>query len=527
MLSRRTFLGGLAATAASLPVLTACSGGGAAATGISVNPADPVVATRDGQVRGVVTDGVRAFKNVPFAAPPSGGDRFWLPARPAPWTGVRDATEFGPTPYQLPAPPPIDATIPWFPGADVLNLNVWAPTTGPALRPVIVRIPGGDGETGSNATFDGSRFARDGVVFVSINHRLGIDGFLFLEQVPANLALLDQVAALEWVRDSIGAFGGDPDNVTVVGESAAALMVMPRAEGLFRRAILESGAGQQVLPAEAARAVTAEFVKVLAVDGHAGAIGVAPLERVLQAQVVMRAALGARPDPGTWGGEPGAGITPFQPVVDEDILPARPLDRIATGTGAAVDVLIGTTAEESRQTLVPAGTFTQATTELVARAGAAYGLSPAALARFQAARPGARPGELLAALQTDWYYRVPALNLAEARVASPAAGATYMYEFAWRSPQYGGSLGACHGVQLPFVLDQLDDTRRFRPLLGTGAPQQLATAMHAAWVAFATTGDPGWPRYDTTRRATMRFDSTSTVVEDPRALERDLWKGLR
>ena len=146
-----------------------------------------------------------------------------------------------------------------------------------------------------------------------------------------------------------------------------------------------------------------------------------------------------------------------------------------------------------------------------------------ALTTYRAAHPGASAGDLLAAIQTDWYWRIPAIRLADAHAKNSPA--TYMYEFAWRSPQFNGRLGACHALEIPFIFDTLDNGTE--PLLGLDPPQQLAEIMHAAWVAFATSGDPGWPTYDLQRRATMRFDTTPVVVDDPRSVERALWEGLR
>jgi carboxylesterase type B len=214
----------------------------------------------------------------------------------------------------------------------------------------------------------------------------------------------------------------------------------------------------------------------------------------------------------------------WQLVVDGDVIPARPIDRIVAGAGAGIDLIAGATADEWRFFLVPGGAIDQITAEVLAGAVLAYGLPvETALAAYGAAHPGAGPGDLLAAVQSDWYIRIPAIRLADAH--APSQAATYMYEFAWRSPQFDGRLGACHGLEVAFVFDGLGDASE--PLAGTDPPQQLADTMHAAWVAFATNGDPGWPTYDLGRRATMRFDTTSEVVDDPRAAERALWEGVR
>jgi carboxylesterase type B len=396
----------------------------------------------------------------------------------------------------------------------------------------MVWIPGGMFAyhgTGGSPWYDGSRFACDGVVCVTINYRVAADGFLYLGEGDANRGLLDQVAALEWVRDNIAAFGGDPDNVTIFGESAGALSVgtllsMPHAQGLFRRAIAQSGAAQHVSSAATARGVGRRLAEQLGVEATREAIAAVPIDRLLQAQTELEADLATHPDPERWGKEVVLSMLPWQPAVDGEVIPSPPLERIAAGAGAGVDLVVGTNTDEHRLFLVPGGAIEQVTVEVLAGAVAAYGLPvEATLATYRAAHPEASAGDLLAAIQTDWYWRIPAIRLADAHATGPAA--TYMYEFTWRSPQFDGRLGACHALEIPFVFDTLG--HETQALWGTDPPQQLADAMHAAWVAFATDGDPGWPRYDLGRRATMRFDTTSEVVEDPRSAERALWAGVR
>jgi carboxylesterase 2/para-nitrobenzyl esterase len=209
-------------------------------------------------------------------------------------------------------------------------------------------------------------------------------------------------------------------------------------------------------------------------------------------------------------------------VIDGDVIPAHPMERIAGGTSAEIDLLVGSTTDEWRLFLVPNGVMDQITDEILAGAVAAYGLPlDATLTYYRAARRGASAGDLLAAIQSDWYIRIPVMRLADAHAKNAKTAATYAYEFAWRSPQFNGRLGACHGLDVPFVFDTLGDGTE--PLWGTNPPQQLADTMHAAWVAFATHGDCGWPEYEPVRRATMRFDTASEVVDDPLSAERALW----
>jgi para-nitrobenzyl esterase len=498
-----------------------------------------VVKTRHGGVRGSVADGVNSFKGIPYAAPPFGANRLRPPQPVVAWSGVRDALNFGATVPQPSNLSSLDDLLsellpnPSIPGEDCLNLNIWSPDLGSVRHPVMVWIHGGLFEFGTGAAYDGSHFARDGIVCVTINYRVGAEGFLSLGEGNANLGLLDQIAALEWVRENIAAFGGAPDNVTIFGESAGAmsvatLLAMPRAEGLFRRAIAQSGAAHHAISTATARRVGQHLAAKLGVEATREAIALVPVDHLLQAQAELSADLIAHPDPEYWGGEVVAAMLLWQPVVDGDTIPTPPLDRIIAGAGAGIEVMIGTNTDEHRAMLVPGGAIDQVTAESLDGAVAAYGLPvEATLAAYRAAHPGASSGDLLAAIMTDWYWRIPAIRLADAHAQGGAA--TYMYEFDWHSPEFDGLFGACHGLEIAFVFDTLD--KRFKPfmgpLLGSEPPQQLADKMHAAWVTFATNGGCGWPKYDLSRRATMRFDLTSAVVDDPRSAERALWEGVR
>ncbi len=502
-----------------------------------------LVRTGQGRLRGSLVGGVHSFKGVPYAAPPFGASRLRPPRPVETWSGVRDALTFGAEPPQLrpPADHPAAALVwdPAEPGEDCLNLNIWTPDPGSGGLPVMVWIPGGMFEVGTGASYDGSRFARDGIVCVTINYRVGPEGFLFLADGYANLGLLDQVAALEWVRDNIAAFGGDPANVTIFGESAGAmsvgtLLAVPRADGLFRRAIAQSGAAHRVVPAATAKRIGQYLADRLGIPATHEAMAAVPPDRLLLAAAELKGDLLAHPDPARWGLEVIASALPWQPVIDGDVIPARPIDRIAGGAGAGVDVMVGTNTDDWRLFVIANGSLERVTDDVLTgpvidhgfESAAAFGLPDEAIAAYRAANPGASPGELLAAIQTDWWCRIPAIRLADAHASTRSA--TYMYEFAWPSPAFGGAFGACHALEIPFVFDTLDlgPAQMQGSLLGGDPPQALADTVHAAWVAFASSGNPGWPRYDRDRRATMRLDIVSRVVEDPRSFERTVWEGV-
>lgn len=492
----------------------------------------PTVTTRHGAVLGEITDGVAAFKGIPYAAPPVGPNRFRPPQPAEPWDGVRDARDYGPTAPKGPYPSPTDELLPEpdIPGDDYLNLNVWTPD--PAARlPVMVWIHGGAFTNGSGAVaaYDGGRFARDGVVCVTINYRLGVDGFLFRDDgEPGNLGLRDQVAALRWVRENIAAFGGDAGNVTVFGESAGgmsigALLAVPEAAGLFHRAILQSGAAHHVITSATADRIGRHLATMLGIPATREAIATVGVDRLVQTVRELRTAIAADPDPARWG-EVAYQLMPLEPVVDGDFLPTAPIEAIAAGAGAGVDVLAGHNSDEFRFFLVPTGWIDLIDDAALRATAAGYGLDPdKAIAVYRAKYPDASPGELRAALSTDWVYRLPAIRLAEAR---EGRGTTYLYEFAWRPPTFSGRLGAGHTLEIPFVFDRLDDPG-FAPQLGAEPPQLLADAVHAAWVSFATNGNPGWPAYDTRHRTTMRFDTTPGVLADPDPDQRSIWDGHR
>lgn len=492
---------------------------------------DIFVETRRGTLRGRHAEGIATFKGVRFARPPFGPDRLQPPRPVEPWTGVRDALAFGPKSPQVAYPPGIAEALAEFvgQGEDCLTLNIWTPEVGGAGRPVMVWIPGGMFEfhaTGGTAYYDGGRFARDGVVCVTIGYRVGAEGFLYLGDGLANLGLLDQVAALEWVQENIAAVGGDPGKVTIFGQSAggmsvATLLAMPRAKGLFHRAIVQSGNTPNVTSTATAQRIGRRLAELLGVEPMRSAIAATSPEQVLVAQAKLREDLLARPDPAFWGEVALSGL-PWAPTVDGEIVREAPIAAIRAGAGADIDLLVGSTTEETRLFLLPGGAIDRITEETLSATAAAYGLPAQGLTAYRAAHPAASAGDLFSAIQTDWYWRIPAVHMADAHAAGGRA-ATYLYEFAWRSPQMGGRLGAAHGVEMAFVFDTLG--LGTEPMLGPDPPQALADAMHRAWVSFAADGDCGWPRYDPVRKATMHFDASSHVVDDPMGVSLARWAG--
>ena len=383
---------------------------------------NPVVSTPHGAVRGRYEHGVAVFRGIPYAAPPFGpGRRFHPPAPPEPWDGTRDASSFGPT---APKPPYSEAfarylSDPAIPGDDCLNLNVWTPEPGPGARlPVLVWLHGGALTRGSSAVpvYDGHTFARDGVVCVSINYRLGVEGYGLFPDAPANAGLRDQIAALEWVRDSIAAFGGDPDRVTVAGQSAGAistgaLLAAPRAQGLFRRAVLQSGA-PEVSDRDKVRRMVRRTAARLKIPATAEAFAAADRDQLLRAQ----AEVGRFSRPVLGG--PGFGL-----VVDGDVLPRDPLEALVDGaTSPGVDLIMGWTRDEYRLRLVPGGLVERVDrlgTVALAGARARCHCGNEVIRGYRALRPDAGAAETVGQLVTDHLLRIPMHRVADARPPPP------------------------------------------------------------------------------------------------------------
>jgi para-nitrobenzyl esterase len=496
-------------------------------------PRSVVAETRMGPVAGRERGGAALFAGIPFAAPPTGARRFRPPEPHDGWREVREARRFGAAAPQRPGVGLTAAPLAW--DEDCLTLNVCTPAVDGGARPVLVWIHGGAFRTGKGGIpwYDGTSFATRGdIVTVSINYRLGALGFADHSELDAALAssgasgLLDQIAALEWVRDNIAAFGGDPRQVTIAGESAGAMSVgtllgCPAARGLFRRAIAQSGAAHHTLPRDLSREVGRAIAGELRAE-RAEHLYAASVDEILDAQERAQAALEQRErrNPNGLGG------LVFQPAQVPDLLPGSPLEAIRAGLSDEVELLCGTNLDET--TLWGLTDFDEP--RLRRFAGRYFGdVADDALATYRRARPQAPLSRIGSAITTDHLFRIPAIRLAEAH-----GGPSYQYLFSWASRAFEGRLGATHALEIPFAFNNLRKPG-VDVFLGPGeSPQLLADAMHAAWIAFVRSGDPNtdalpetWPVYDPERRAVMELGDAIGVRDDPAGEERRLWDGLR
>lgn len=478
----------------------------------------PIVETAYGRLQGITAHGVRSFKGIPYASVPVGDLRFRAPAAPEPWDGVRDASGFGPF-----CPQPGGGAGGVFGEADggagmsedCLYLNVWTPEdAGDGGLPVMVWIHGGAFETGSGSipAYDGIALAARGkVVAVTLNYRLGPLGFLHLhslhEDFTPNAGLLDQIAALRWVQGNIAAFGGDPESVTVFGESAgsmsiAALLAMPGAKGLFARAIMESGSSQ-ALSAEQARAICAGLLEELGLSPQeAGRLRAMPAAELIEAGERMKRRMG------------GMGM-PFQPVIDPATLPVPPIEAVRSGAAAGIPLLIGTNRDEGALFFRPDSPSVP--DEVIASAmellSGGHRVKPF-ISRY------ASDFEGRAELMTDLYFWRGALEFA---MAQSSHAPVWMYRFDWTLPSHPLLRKAVHAAEIPFVFGTLP----FLQQAGLQIPPTgfaLSEQMQEAWIAFAhgrPPGDPGeWPVYESGERATMIFGDHSLMVKDPDADKR-------
>ena len=520
-LNRRSFVSGAALGAGT--ILGGAWNNAIAASAKDSSAQGPVANTTSGKVRGVVQENkVTAFRGIPYGAPTGGANRFMPPVKPEAWSGIKETVEWGPEAPQGPHTeiPEVAATIPKQTiSEDCLHLNVWTNGLDTHKRPVMVWLHGGGftSGNGSYTMYDGANMARKhDVVTVTINHRLNSFGFLYLADIggekfknASNCGILDAVAALEWVRDNIANFGGDPKNVTIFGQSGGAgkvstLLAMPSAKGLFHRAIVQSGANLKGVSTEDATKTANTLMDKLAVKT------VEDLQHVPMDQLVA-ATLNTR------------GLR-LAPVLDGRTLPAGPFDPTAPALSADVPLLIGSTEFEVNffpntklDPINPAELH--AAVKQATRADDAE--VDKLIALYRQGRPNASDIDLSQIIASDGF-RSGVITEAERKAAQPAP--VYLYYFTWKSPVHDGKLKAFHTLEIPFVLDNVDEAKS---MTGSGADRYpLQDKMSSAWAAFARTGNPNhkglpnWPVFKTDQRATMVFDNQCKVVNDPHGEER-------
>ncbi|HZD05907.1 MAG TPA: carboxylesterase family protein [Longimicrobiales bacterium] len=509
--------------------------------GILTTPPEAVMETEAGKVRGYLNDGVYVFKGIPYGATTAGENRFLPPRKPTPWTDVRPALAWGPTAPHYPGSGwrnnESQFLYDWdegYPGEDMLGINVWTPgLRDGGRRPVLLWLHGGGWTFGSShelPMLEGQNLAgRHDVVYASVNHRLNVFGFLDLSRIAGeryahsgNASMLDLVLALEWVRDNIETFGGDPGNVTIFGQSGGGfkvgtLMAMPAARGLFHRAVMHSGPVLRVgTPDESERLALALLDDLGLGRGEVRRLAGVPMEELLaagaRAERAMREA--AR-------GEPGAGASPprWRPVVDGDVLPRHPFDPTAPGISADVPLLIGCTFHEFANGIGDPDAQLLTMDGLRGRLQPRFGAgSDAVIAAAQAAVPGARPFELWGVIQTAGGFRAGTVTVGDRKAALNAAP-VYMYWFGWKTKVLDGRPLAFHCQDLPFWFDHVDRCRRQTG--GTPQAHELADKMSRALVAFARTGDPNhrgiprWRPYTAADGETMVWDDDVVVRGDP------------
>jgi para-nitrobenzyl esterase len=504
-----------------------------------------IVETTAGKVRGFTRNGIDTFCGIPYAGSTGGKARFQPPTKPAPWTELRSSMQYGFVSPQEPRAGWANDEDAWMfdwddgrPGEDCLRVNIWTPSaSGGKKRPVMVWLHGGGFSAGSGQelkSYYGENLSRRGdVVVVSLNHRLGVLGYLNLAEIggaqfadSANAGMLDIVAALEWVRDNIANFGGDPGNVTIFGQSGGGgkvntLMAMPAAKGLFHRAAVQSGSLLNAsTPDDSAKLGAAVMQQLGLSTSQIDQIYDVPVERLIQAGIAAAKSLAAPFQPGGAFRLPRIG---WQPTVDGTNLPTQPFDPVAPAISAQVPLLVGTVLNEFSNAIFDPHLTSMTQDDLKSRVKTMYGdRTDRILEVFQSDYPGATPGELMSRISAA-PVRQSAVTQAE-RKAAQGAAPVYNYWFCWKTPVLDGRPGAFHCSELSFVFDNTD---RCAPMTGGGpVPRALASKVSEAWINFARSGDPNhpglprWPAFTADQGAVMTFDNKCEVKNAPDRAER-------
>ncbi|KKM89768.1 hypothetical protein LCGC14_1245360 [marine sediment metagenome] len=493
-----------------------------------------IVETTCGKVRGYGRRGVMKFKGIPYASPPVESLRFKPPSPVESWEGVRDTLEYSPI-----SPQPSSSLENMFgearkqDEATCLTLNIWTQAIDDKKRPVMFFIHGGAFLTGNGGSLDGSRLVlRGDVVVVSINYRLGVLGFLYMPEIhdtTANIGLLDMVAALKWTIENISKFGGNPQDITIFGESAGAsavacLLAMPSAKGLFQKAILQSTAARKNrFTVESGKKIYESTIQKLGIKkGVIKALYKVPSEEIVKTQNTLERV--------------GVSKAMVGPVVDGIILPEHPLEAIRKGYAKDIKIFIGSNLDENKLwtmwnpkafELTEEG-LTKTVKKLMRALKKNENKAEELLKVYRHSRK--TPRDLEDAILTDYTFHISSIRIAEYQ--SQHQPNTFMYLFTWKSPLEGGKYGAMHILELPFVFGLMGDKAMGVYPRRTQETQELSEKMMDAWISFARTGNPNHenipalPPYDLQTRATIVFDKDITIVEDPYSDERVVWDDL-
>lgn len=480
------------------------------------------VSTQLGQIKGKLNDGIATFYGVPYAKNPFvEGRRFQAPQAIASWNGVLDSSTIKP-PVPQPSRGP-NTTLVGSTGD--LTINIWSTEeaiTTKQKRPVMVWLPGGAfiREDASEGGYNGTSFAKNGVVIVTVNYRVGVDGFMHLKGAPDNRGILDQILALQWVQANIDKFGGDPKQVTLFGQSAGAesvaiLLGTKQANGLYQKAIIQSPPMQSVTQNEAQR-ISSAFANKLKVPATIEGISTVPYPQLVKTVIEMGKELTNRKEWAmlSWGG------TAFLPVIDKTLIADTPMANLANNVDPSIPVIVGSTDQEARLYLVPSGEVDRISHDQVTLLLGDLALNGEPESVYSQAQKRGAYGEIFADIQSDYTFRMPALHIAEQLTKN--GNKVWKYNFYWKSSAFNGRLGAAHFIDVPFAFNTIDSPA-VAAFMGDKPPAPLAKEMHQQWINFAKTGQAGWTTYNKTKRATMRFDVNSIEVDDPNHDLRKLW----